>query len=455
MGSTSSEVLILGGGFAGLSCGVRLAASGLRVTLLEKKPRLGGRAYSFLDRESRHPVDNGQHLFMGCYRHTRSFLAAIGTEGLLRFSGKVRVDFADSEGGRDALRCPSSLGSPWHLAWGVLGMGLSLGDKLGLVRLARELRGLRRRGIPPELDRLSVRQWLEGLGQSRPIQERLLDPIALGALNEDPRIAAATGLAQALLEMFFRDAEGSRLGLSCVGLSQLYPEAARKYIEERGGRILTSKRIKAIYEAKGRVGGAVTESGESFASDSVVSTLPPWDLSRLDLPQALRGPWRDLMPSPIVSLCLWLDRPVLEEPLVGLIGTEVQWVFNKSLILGLGDAQGQYLSLVISGARRHLGWSPAALRELAQRDLSRCFPVFKKARILRWKVVKEPFATLSPAPGSDRLRPAPGTGMPGLLLAGDWTRTGLPATIESAVLSGHRAAELVLAQEDHTRRPHA
>lgn len=442
--ASTSETLVLGGGFAGLACAVALAEKGRPVVVLEKKPHLGGRAFSFKDPESGETVDNGQHLFMGCYRETRRFLERIGTAPLLRFPDGVRVDFADALGGRDALVCPRFLGAPLHLAAGILGLrGLSLSDKAGLWRLDRALRGWRgAQRLPAELDRITVREWLDGLGQSRRIQERLFDPIALGALNDDPGVAAATGFAQVLREIFFRDVDSSRLGLSSVGLSDLYAGAARRYVEERGGRVLVSRKVSAILDEGGRAAGVELEGGERVASGAVVSTLAPWELARLRLPEALRGGWEGLKPSPIVSISLWLDRPVVSELLLGLLGTRTQWVFNKSRILGR-DGGGQYLSLVISGAHKHVGLEPKALRALAENDLSRCLPEFRKAAVVRWRVVKEPFATLSPAPGTDALRPQARSPLPGFLFAGDWTQTGLPATIESAVSSGHRAAELV------------
>ncbi|MBI3551592.1 MAG: FAD-dependent oxidoreductase [Elusimicrobia bacterium] len=445
MASTASDALILGGGFAGLSCAVELAKAGRRVVVLEKKPHLGGRAYSFADPDTKEVVDNGQHLFMGCYRSTRRFLDEIGTSSLLHFSEKIRVDYADSEGGRDILSCPAVLGSPLHLAWGVLGLkGLSLSDKAGLLRLDRCMKSIKRLSeVPAELDKVTVRQWLDGLGQSKRIQQRLFDPIALGALNDDPEVASATGFAQVLREIFYRDVDSTRLGVSAVGLSELYTGAARSYIEKRGGKVLESKKSASFIEEGGRVKGAVTESGERFEAAATISTLAPWDLKKLPLPAALRGPWETLQAAPIVSLCLWLDRPLISEPLVGMLGTEIQWVFNKSRILGLNGG-GQYLSLVISGAHKQIGWEPKQVFQAAQRDLAKCFPEFSKAKVQRWKVVKEPFATLSPVPGSDALRPAPGSGMPGFHFAGDWTRTGLPATIESAVASGYAAAQAVL-----------
>jgi hydroxysqualene dehydroxylase len=429
----SFDAIVAGGGFAGLSCAAALAAGGRRVLVLEKKPHLGGRAFSFKDPETQTVVDNGQHLFMGCYRETRRFLKLIGTEDLLAFSPAIRVDYADADGGRDRLTCPTFLPSPLHLAAGVAGLkGLGWGDKLRLGRLTPALK-------KPDweaLDRVTVRSWLDSLGQTRRAQERFFDPIALGALNDDPAVAAATGFAQVLRRIFFTDVESTRLGISSVGLSDLYTGAAQRFIEARGGAVRCSAKTAALFEAidrpEGRHAGVRLESGEEFWAPAVVSTLPPWDLAKL----GVNGPWEDLKPAPIVSLTLWLDRPVIEEPLVGMLGTEIQWAFKK------GD--GRQLALVISGAHRHVSWDPKALLDVAQRDMSRCFPSFKLAKILRWKAIKEPFATLSPAPGAEAKRPRPGLYRPGLYLAGDWTRTDLPATIESACVSGHKVAEAIL-----------
>jgi squalene-associated FAD-dependent desaturase len=436
MGSSSSDVVVLGGGFAGLSCAVRLAEAGRRATVLEKKPHLGGRAYSFRDAETGDSVDNGQHLFMGAYVETRAFLELIGTADRLAFGDSIRVDYADASGERDALVCRTGLGAPLHLAAGVIGLrGLSLADKWSLTRLDACLRRVKALpALPAELDRQTVREWMDGLGLPRRVQERLFDPIALGALNDDPTVAAATGFVQVLLRGFYQDVEHSKLGLSTVGLSELYTAAATEYVERRGGRVLLNAKVKSV-----RPGAVTLESGSELAAESIVSTLPPWDLLKLELPQALRGEWEALKPAPIVSLTLWLDREVVAEPFLGLLGTEIQWAFNKTRIHALAGG-GQCLALVISGAHRHVSSDPKALLELAKRDLARCLPAFQKATIKRWKVVKEPFATLSPAPGSDARRPAAASPLPGFYFAGDWTQTGLPATIESAVLSGRRAA---------------
>ncbi|MBI5201466.1 MAG: FAD-dependent oxidoreductase, partial [Elusimicrobia bacterium] len=430
------------GGCAGLAAATALATSGARDTVLEKKPHLGGRAFSFTAPRAVEIVDIGQHLFMACYRETRSFLERIGSGDLLRFSENARVVFADAEGQRAVLDCPN-WPAPFGLGMGILGLGgLGVMDKAGLLRLGAWFQSTMRggRGWPRDLDLLTVREWLDGLGQSRRLQERLFDPIAIGALNELPEKASALGMAQVMAEVFFRDPSGSRLGVATVGLSDLYVEQSRRFIEERGGRVLCGVKAAAIrLDGRARV---ETERSGTFEGEAVVGALPPNALAALDLPSELRGGWDRLGFAPIIGINLWLDRPVIEGPLVGLLGTDLHWAFNKNDLWGKKDA-GQYLALVISGAHAHVGKSPQELYELAVRDLNKCLPESAKAKVLRWTVVKEPQATISPLPGTDALRPAHASPNPRFFFAGDWTQTGLPATIESACASGHACASLI------------
>ena len=332
MGST--DVLVLGGGFAGLSCAAALAETGAKVTVLEKKPHLGGRAYSFKDPRTGETVDNGQHLFMGCYRQTRAFLRRIGSESLLNFPPGLRVDYVNAIGARNALRCPGFLPAPFHLASGILRLsGLSIKDKLGLWRFDRWMRRHALNGSSPaDLDRMTVRQWLDSMGLSERIQTRLFDPIAIGALNEHSQVASALGFSKVLREIFYRDEESSRLGLATVGLSELYTEQAKAYIESRGGRVLTGCKVSAITEEKGRIAGLLTDLGERYPADAVVSTLPPWALALVERPKALNGNWTSWKATPIIGIHVWLDRPIFSEPFIGLLGTEVHWAFNKTAL---------------------------------------------------------------------------------------------------------------------------
>ncbi len=439
MGSEKTDAIVLGGGFAGLSCAVALAEKGKKVLVLDKKPHLGGRAYSF--RENGLDIDNGQHLFMGCYFATRKFLKTIGTHDKLDIYQDVVVDYAEAGGKRDRLACPSWLPAPLHLAAGLIGLkGVSLGEKTALLAFDRALKSMRTAPIPEAVEKLTVRAWLTSLGVSPNFQTRFFDPAALGILNDSPEVASAAGFIQALRTMFFTGAASSRFALARTGLSELYTDAARDYVEARGGRVISNAKAAGLLERDGRVRGIVTDMDSRFEASNVVSTLPPWDLKKIGLPAALRGPWEDLKPAPIVGATLKLDRPVMTERFLGMLHTETHWVFNKTLIHGTKE-EGQTVAVVISGAHKQIGYSPEKILEAAKRDLAACLPEFSTAKILASKVVKEPFATLSPAPGCEAKRPEPGTGMPGFSFAGDWTRTGFPATIESACLSGQLAAQ--------------
>jgi squalene-associated FAD-dependent desaturase len=441
-GTEKADVLILGAGFAGLSCGVRLAAAGRKVLVLDKKPHLGGRAYSFSD-PSVGEADNGQHLFMGCYRATRRFLKAIGTEEKLEIYDDITVDYAEPGGARDQLSCPSWLPAPLHLAAGLLGLkGVPLGDKKALVTFDMALKAMKKGDIPEGVERLTVREWLTSLGISRTFQTRFFDPAAIGILNDKPEVASAAGFVQALREMFFTGKESSRFALAKTGLSDLYTDAARDYIEKRGGKVISTAKAAGLIEENGRVTGIVTDMDSRFMAGHVVSTLPSWDLKKLALPAALRGEWEELTPAPIVSVTLKLDRSFMTERFIGLLNTETHWVFNKTRIHGMNE-DGQTVAVVISGAHEQIGYSPEKIVQTAVKDLSACLPEFAESKILGSKVVKEPFATLSPVPGSEAKRPLPGSGMPGFSFAGDWTRTGFPATIESACVSGEAAARAV------------
>lgn len=439
------EVLIVGGGFAGLAAGVELARQGRRVRLLEQKPHLGGRARSFLDRASGSVVDNGQHLFMGCYHATIRFLETIGTLEHVWFQPKLAVHFLD-KGGRLTRLEAGNLRAPWHLLVGVLrSRSFSLREKLEVLRLGRALDSRRSPGdgIQPGT---TVEQWLSRLGQSEGLRRNFWDLLCIAAMNEDPRIASALLFERVLRLALFSSPGDSRLGIARVGLSDCYTQAAAAYIEARGGSVELGRNVTSLRVSDGACRGVGLASGETLEASTVIAAVPwhqlalllPGDLLRSDpffgAPLALR-------PAPIISINLWFDRAVTDLEFVGLRGTTIQWLFNKGKILGSGQ---NYVSLVLSGAHDHVGRPKEELLEVALRDLAELLPAARAARLEHSLVIKERFATFSPTWAAEQVRPRARTPVRGLILAGDWTATGLPATIEGAVQSGYTAGQEVL-----------
>jgi len=438
------EVLIIGGGFSGLAAGVALAEEGRSVRLLEQKPHLGGRARSFLDPTTGSVVDNGQHLFMGCYHSTLRFLATIGTLDRIRFQKHMTLRFLDRNGRLTALRCPG-LPSPWHVLLGVLRSGsFSFKHKLEILRLGRSIQ--RASAMEGGSEKLSVREWLTRLGQSESLQRDFWDLLCIAALNEDPSRANA-GLFERVLQLaLFSSPVDSRIGIARVGLSEVYVDAATAYIRARGGRVECSRRVVGLLISEGQCRGVRLAGGEGIEAESVLSAVPSFQLVGLLPGELLRSehffvPVISFRPAPIISINLWFDRPITELDFIGLRGTTIQWLFNKGTILGSGE---NYVSLVLSGAHQHIGRSKEELLAGALGELGDLFPEMQKARLRHALVIKERFATFSPTWEAEQVRPTARTPVRGLYLAGDWTATGLPATIESAVRSGYNAAEAIL-----------
>jgi squalene-associated FAD-dependent desaturase len=427
------DVTIIGGGFAGLSAAVRLAQRGARVEVLEARPTLGGRASAFRDPKSGEWVDNGQHLMLGCYRETFAFLDAIGARDRVRLQPRLRVPMVDRDARATTLTCPA-LPSPFHLLGGLVRWeALGWTDRLSSFRMALALaRGAR----PGE----SVDQWLARNGQSRRLRDMLWDPLAIAALNQEPAHAAAPYFARVVTEMLRSGAAGSCIATPAVALHEMYAEPARQWLEARGSKVTTGARaVVRLHE--GVVAGISTPVGERTIGVVVVAV--PWhalptifqgDTAPLDatLSAAAHTP-----ASPIFTVNLWAKGEPLDEPLVGLPGGMVQWVFDKRVIFG---RHATHLSLVSSAAAPLEGLTNEAIADRAIAEVRRALPALRSSEILRANVVRERRATFSLAPGAPP-RPGARTAIPGLFLAGDWIDTGLPGTIESAVRSGHMAAE--------------
>jgi squalene-associated FAD-dependent desaturase len=465
------DMLIIGGGFAGLTAAVALSKAGRTVRLLEQRPRLGGRAYSFRDSHTGAIVDNGQHILMGCYHATHKFLKEIGTVDRIVFQPELRVQFLDASGRLTALRCPS-LPAPWHLLAGILlSSAFDLRQKLEVLRLGFTLDSGQLTANNSE--RQTVDEWLRSLGQSETLRRNFWDLLCIAALNEDPRIASAVLFERVLRLSLFASPCDSRIGLARCGLSDCYTQAAAAYIAARGGRVETGRSVSEFLISRrgtcdepgtrdpeprvpARHGqdshatfvcdGVRLADGEVVQAPVVLSAVPCFQLRRLLPSDLLRSEpfFRAvvvLRPAPIISINLWFDRPVTDLDFVALRGTTVQWLFNKGKILGSDEG---YVSLVLSGAHQHVDRSREELVAIALRELKDLLPASRQARLAHSLIIKERFATFSPSIDAEAVRPPSLTPVQGLYLAGDWTATGLPATIEGAVKSGYTAAEAIL-----------
>ncbi len=444
-----AKVLVIGGGFAGMSAALRLAQLGVEVILLEQRKHLGGRAYSLRDPSTGDVVDNGQHVLTDAYSATRRFLRALGNEAQVEFQDNLHMDLIDVEGSSGALHCPG-LPAPLHLLVGLLRMpGLTMADRIAGLRLGWALRRDHKANAE-RLDALTADQWLRQSGQTPRLRRMLWDPLTLAIVNETPERASALPLVRALGESFLGRHERGRMGFPTGGLSTLYESKLAHVLEAEGGSIRNSARVASLQltssQGRDRVTGLVLADGEKLVADAVILAVPHHAVSRL-----LPLEWRDRAPfagleglgnAPIVSVHLWFDREITALPFVGLLGTVTQWVFNRKKLAT--DVDGHLLTMVISAAHEEAALEADVLVARTLEDLRRAFPTAREASLVGSRVIKEHRATFSARPGTDRLRPGPETPIDSLCLAGDWTATNLPATIEGAVRSGFRAAETVL-----------
>ncbi len=441
----SYDVIVIGAGFAGLSAAVRLTRDGARVLVLEARARLGGRATAFPDRDTGELVDNGQHILLGCYRETFAFLDDIGATSNVRLQPQLAVTMIDRAGRRSRLACPA-LPPPFHLLAGVLDWdALSWRDRLSVLGMATPLKNARRELLGSTVKAASpgetVENWLIRNGQTPRLRELLWDPLAVAALNQPTDQAAAPPFARVLAEMFGSDPRAAAIALPTKPLHLMYAEPAREYIERGGGAVHTGAPAKVV--VTGAAVNAVGSDGQEWPVGRVISSVPWFALASLfdEPPPALADVIARagrMESSPIVTVNLWFDRPLLDEPFIGLPGRTMQWVFEKRLVFG-GDAS--HLSLVSSGAAAIVAQTNEQLIAQAHTEIIEALPEARAAQLVRATVVREPRATFSLAPGQPA-RPAAETAVRGFVLAGDWIDTGLPATIESAVRSGNRAADL-------------
>ncbi|WP_406407328.1 hydroxysqualene dehydroxylase HpnE [Streptomyces halstedii] len=439
-----SRAVVVGGGLAGVTGALRLADAGVRVTLLEGRPRLGGLAFSF--RRGDLSVDNGQHVYLRCCTAYRWFLDRVEGTALAPLQSRLDVPVLDvgrSAGPRLGRLRRGGLPVPLHLAGGLAAYPhLSLAEKAGVARAALALGRLD--PADPALDGIDFATWLRRHGQSDRTLAALWDLVGVATLN-----ARAPDASMALAAMVFKtgllsDPGAADIGWAAVPLGDLHDTLARKALESAGVDVRVRSRATGLTRTEdGR--WAVDTDGERFEADNVVLAVPQGQAHALLPEGALENPGRllEMTDSPILNVHVIYDRKVLRRPFFAALGSPVQWVFDRTASSGLQGA-GQYLAVSQSAAQDEIDLPVAELRARYLPELERLLPAARGAGIRDFFVTRERTATFAPAPGVGRLRPGAHTRAPGLHLAGAWTATGWPATMEGAVRSGFTAADAAL-----------
>ena len=433
-------VVVIGGGLSGIAAGLDCARAGASVRLLESRGRLGGAAYSF-DRHGIH-ADNGQHVFLRCCTAYRQLVEDLGAVSMVTLQPRLDIPIL-APGGRRARLRRNTLPAPLHLA-GALAR-YSLLSPLERLSLLRTMRALER--IDPDApaaDARSFGDWLAEHGQGARAVEAVWGLICRPAVNLTVQDASLAQAAQVFQVGLLQDGEAGDVGHAVVPLSDIHDHAARRALKAAGVELMLRSGATAIAAQDGGFRVELS-SGAALDADAVVVATQPQRTARL-LPAAAgvsKGSLQALGSSPIVNLHVVFDRPVLDVPFAAGVYTPVQWIFDRTGSAGVPD--GQYLAVTLSAADEELGMTAEGLRARHLPALRELLPAARAAQVRQFFVTREHAATFRAAPGARAHRPGPRTRLPGLVLAGTWTDTGWPATMESAVRSGRAAAAEALA----------
>jgi zeta-carotene desaturase len=432
-----SRIVVIGGGVAGLAAAAALGGDGQEVEVVEARSFPGGRAasYEVPGLSTGRTIDNCQHILLRCCSNLLDFYSRLGASSAIEFH--KRFNFIEP-GGRLSTIEAGRLPAPFHFSGSFASLRfLDVKDKIAVVRAMQAIRT--ERASRTGLDRMTMLEWLKEKRQTPKAIARFWQPVLVSAINEDlDRLAASHGF-QAFWLGFLSSRTGSQMGVPRVPLGELY--AARRWSSMPGVKFRFKTTVTSIRTEAGRVISA-DASGVPIEADHFISALPPDRLAFL-APE-LGVHWDQFETSPITGIHLWFDRSVTQLPHAALLDRTIHWFFNKR--------NGEYLQLVVSASRSLTNLSKREVIDLALRELAEFLPDTRDARLLDAHVVKEMKATFSARPGLDKYRPGPETIYPNLSLAGDWTRTGWPSTMEGAARSGYIAAEHASAHLGRPRR---
>ncbi|MDH3268422.1 MAG: hydroxysqualene dehydroxylase HpnE [Ignavibacteria bacterium] len=424
------KVIVIGGGFAGLTAATYLAKNKFKVTLLEASPKLGGRAYSFIDKETNTIIDNGQHILMGCYHDTLDFLSMIGATNNFYFQKRLQVNFVKERFQLFSLKSVPLI-YPLNLIVGLMNYGaIEVSDRFNLLKVFLKLPFY----SSDKFSEMNIKEWLKFENQSQAAQDAFWKILAVGALNTSIEKASAKIFIDILKQIFLSGNKSATIVLPKYGLSESYCQNAEKFILDNGGGLLLSEPVEKLVISGGKVTELHSPKKVYLDFDYVVSAIPNYALNRIfddnnyyDIPE--------MQYSSILNIQLWLRENKLPAEYFGLINSPLHWVFNK----------GTHLNIVISDADELVNKTDEELLNMIKSEMQKFF-LLDSELITNYQIIKEKRATFIPSNDVIDKRPSQKTQIKNLILAGDWVDTGLPSTIESAVKSGKVAANLVMDQ---------
>jgi zeta-carotene desaturase len=438
------DVIVIGGGLAGLAAATSLSRAGFRTQVLERKPYVGGRASSYTHPATGEVIDNCQHVLLGCCTNLSDFYKRIGADETIRWSNSIT--FIEPGGRRSVLK-PGMLPAPLHNTFSFLAAPMF--DFRDKIAISNALQAMMRRPLAEE--QRSFGDWLRAHKQPPRTIDHFWRPVLLSALNDELDNVSVQYASQVFHESLLKSQAGGSMGLATVPLGEIYSRAIA-LIEQLGGAVNLRASVEGLAYAEETSRWRVRTSDAAFEADAIVFALPFQSLHKL-LPEIPGGEpaavarlaqdLDQLQPSPITGIHLWLDRVITELDHAALLDSPIQWLFQKSTIQPATRAgiEGSYVELVVSASVDMVSMSREEILELAVRELPRFFPAMHGAQVLKAVVVKEINATFRVPPGVDAYRPTAVSPWPRAFLAGDWTATGWPSTMEGAVRSGYLAAE--------------